>query len=204
MGYPKVLSAAERTLRWGGTVVAPTDTVYGILGDATKAAAIKKIFGMKGRPREKALPVFVKDITAARKYAYISDVKAKFLEKVWPGSVTVVFQHKEKLPRILTGGLNTIGIRIPSNEFLLKLLSQLDFPLVQTSANVFGKSPARNVKEIKEYFGKSEVGPDLIIDGGELGGEPSVVIDFTVNEPIILRTGVISRAKLDALLDSVK
>lgn len=200
----KILSFAEKILRSGGIIISPTDTVYGILGDATNAETIKKMFTAKQRPQEKAFPIFVKDVAEARKYAYISDAKAKFLEKVWPGAVTVVFQHKEKLPKILTGGLNTVGIRIPDHEFLHALLACLDFPLVQTSANIAGQPPAKNLEEIKEHFGKSKIKPDLIIDGGQIHGEQSTVIDFMGKEPIILRTGFTSKSELDRLLNFMR
>lgn len=203
VSYGKILSQAERILRLGGIVIGPTDTVYGILGDATKAEVIKKIFAIKKRPGEKALPIFVKDIAAARRYAYISDAKAKFLEKVWPGPMTVVFQHKEKLPRILTGGKDTIGIRIPVHTLIQELLARLDFPLVQTSANFYSFPPAKSMSEVKQYFGKLKIKPDLLINGGEINGKHSTVIDFIRKEPIILRTGVISRTELDQLLDSM-
>lgn len=202
--YIKALSLAERILRSGGIVIAPTDTVYGILGDATNAGVIRKMFEMKQRSQEKAFPIFVKDIATARKYAYISDVKAKFLEKVWPGPVTVVFQKKDKLSKTLTGGRDTIGIRIPDHEFLRTLLARLDFPLAQTSANISDKPPAKNITEIKKYFGKAKVKPDLVIDGGEILGEQSTVIDFTGKNLIVLRTGLISRKELDLLLSFVR
>lgn len=192
-----VLSLAERTLLSGGAVIAPTDTVYGILGDASDEEAIKKVFALKKRPEEKALPIFVKDIAMARKLAYISDAKTKFLEKVWPGPVTVVFHHKGKLPAILTGGLPTIGIRIPDHPFLSSLLSKFSSPLAQTSANIFGKPPAQNLEEIKTYFAGKEVEPDLVIDWGAIKGRPSVVIDFTRDRPLVLRTGILSPVELD-------
>lgn len=195
-----VLSLAERTLLSGGIVIAPTDTVYGILGNASDEEAVKKIFALKQRPEEKALPIFVKDIAAARKLVYISDAKTKFLEKIWPGPVTVVFHHKGKLPPVLTGGLPTIGIRIPDHPFLSHLLSKFSSPLAQTSANIFGKPPAKDLDEIKEYFIGNETEPDLIIDGGIINGQPSVVIDFTRDKPLVLRTGVLSPAELDDLL----
>lgn len=200
--YSKILSQAERILRSGGIVIAPTDTVYGILGNATKAEVIKKIFATKKRPHGKALPIFVKDIIAARRYAYISDAKAKFLEKVWPGPITAIFYHKEKLPKILTGGKDSIGIRIPNHLFLKELLARLDFPLVQTSANFSGFPSAKNMSEVKQYFGKSKIKPDLCIDGGEISGKQSTVADFTRKEPIILRTGLVSRAELDRLFNN--
>ena len=202
--YSKILSQTERILRSGGIVVVPTDTVYGIVGAATSIKAIAKIFALKRRPQEKVLPIFVKDIATARKYAYISDAKIKFLEKVWPGSVTVVFQRKEKLPEILTGGLNTIGMRIPDYGFLRALLARLDFPLTQTSANVSGLPSAKGMGEVKRYFGRSKIKPDFFVDGGEIQGEQSTVVDFTGKNLIVLRTGLISRKELDLLLNSVR
>lgn len=195
-----VLSLAERTLLSGGVVIAPTDTVYGILGNAADEEAIKKIFALKQRPEEKVFPIFVKDIAVARKLAYISDAKTKFLDKIWPGPVTVVFHHKGKLPEVLTGGVSTIGIRIPDYPFLSHLLSKFSSPLAQTSANIFGKPPAKDLDEIKEYFIGNEIKPDLIIDGGTINGQSSVVIDFTRDRPFVLRTGVLGPAELDDLL----
>lgn len=191
-------------MRSGGIVIMPTDTVYGILGDATNPETIKKIFSIKNRPEEKAFPVFVKDIAAARRYAYVSDFKARFLERVWPGPVTVVFQHKEKLPKNLTGGKDTIGLRITDHTFLRDLLERFKTPLAQTSANISSRPPAKNMKEINAYFRDAKIRPDLVIDGGNSEGKQSTVIDFTGSEPIILRTGPVSRADLDALLLSVK
>lgn len=199
-----VLSWAERILLSGGIVVAPTDTVYGILANASDEAAVETIFKIKNRPEQKALPIFVKDISTARRLAYISDAKTKFLEKVWPGPVTLVFHHKEKLPSVLTGKLHTIGIRIPDSPLLLQLLAKLSFPLVQTSANIFGKPPAQNLEEIKTYFAGKEIEPDLVIDGGAKKSQPSVVIDFTRDKPLVLRTGILSPSELDQLLNYVR
>lgn len=224
----KILAQVKKVLQSGGVAVVPTDTIYGIVGDATRPDVVKKIFAMKGRAAEKALPIFVKNVKEARKYAYISDAKAKFLEKAWPapletarpqgpsgaqaragsltgpGPVTAIFQHKEKLPKILSGGKDTIGVRIPNHPLLLELLSRLDFPLAQTSANISGMPAARDVKNVEIYFGKAKTMPDLVVDGGEVLGKPSTVVDFTGKEPVILRAGLISRAELDEVLYSVR
>ncbi|QQG44962.1 MAG: threonylcarbamoyl-AMP synthase [Candidatus Sungiibacteriota bacterium] len=202
--FRKVLSLTEKILLSGGVLIGPTDTVYGIFGDATKSEVIKKMFAMKKRPEEKAFPIFVKDVAAARKYVYISDAKTKFLEKVWPGPVTAVFHHKEKLPKILTKEFDTLGIRIPSHPFLLELLSRLDFPLAQTSANISGKPPAKNTSTIKRYFEKEKVKPDLVVDGGELSGRPSAVVDFSGTGPILLRSGLVDKRELDRILGIMK
>lgn len=202
--YYGALSLVERTLLSGGIVISPTDTVYGILGNATNEEVVKKIFALKKRAEKKALPIFVKDIATVRKLAYISDVKTRFLEKVWPGPVTVIFHHKEKMSSVLTGGLSTLGTRIPDNPFLRQLLARLPFPLVQTSANISRSSPVKNLEEIKKCFGDKEMKPDLVIDGGELDGKSSVVIDFTGDRPLVLRTGILSPDELDELLSYVR
>lgn len=199
----KILSEVERILRSGGLAVVPTDTVYGIIGDATKPEVIRKLFSIKKRSGEKVFPIFVKDVSEARKIAYVADAKARMLERVWPGPITVVLQHKEKMPKVLTGGKDTIGIRIPDHTFLSELLKRLDFPLVQTSANLAQKPPAKNIEEVKEYFGQSEGKPDLVVDGGEIKGKSSTVIDYTGKEPMILRTGIVTREELDRILESV-
>lgn len=201
--FSHAVSETERVLRSGGAVISPTDTVYGILGDATNESAISKIFALKNRPLEKAFPVFVRNIAMARGYAYISDAKARFLERVWPGQVTVVFHHKEKLPNILTGGLDTIGMRIPDHVFLAELLKHLDVPIAQTSANISNEQPAETIEQVGKYFEKSKMPPDLVIDSGQLIGRPSTIIDFTGAAPMILRTGMVSKEELDELFKLV-
>lgn len=197
--FEEILAKTESILRSGGLVIGPTDTVYGIFGDASNEEVIKKVFLLKQRSPEKAFPVFVKDLAAARYYAYIYDAKVKFLEKIWPGAVTVVFHHKGKLPKILTGGKDTIGLRIPGHSFLMKLLARLDFPILQTSANISGKPPAKNLKEIEEYFYLQELKPDLVIDAGEISGSPSTIVDFTRDQMRLVRTGWLSKTELDQI-----
>lgn len=201
--YQETLLRARETLLSGGVVVAPTDTVYGILGDARNKEAIKKISAIKKRPSEKVFPIFVKDIAAARRIAYISDAKARFLEKIWPGQVIVLFHHKENLPHVLTGGSDKIGIRIPDHPFLLELLRMLNFPLVQTSANISNEATAKSIEEVRNYFDDIALQPDLIIDAGEIKGTSSTVIDFTGEEAIVARTGLVTKDELDALLNSL-
>ena len=196
------LALVAETLRGGGVAAVPTDTVYGLVCDARNEDAGGRMFAMKKRPEEKAFPIFVKDIVTARYFGYISDAKARFLEKVWPGQVTVVFHHKEKLPVILTGGKDTIGIRIPDHSFGRELTARLDFPLAQTSANVSSHPSAETAAEAVKYFENEAEQPDLIVDGGTLPSAPSTVIDFTGNQPLILRAGPIPKHKLDELLNS--
>lgn len=197
-----LLIRLESVIRQGGIAVIPTDTVYGLVCDATNPSAIERIFLMKKRPEEKSPPIFVASVPAARRYAYIPDAKAKFLERVWPGAVTAVFQHKEKLPRVLTGHRNTIGIRIPDHPFVLSLLKLMDTPVAQTSANISNLPPAKTAAEVSEYFKDADIKPDLIIDSGTLQGVSSVVIDCTGSAPILLRSGVLSKEDLDRMLEN--
>ncbi|MDP3710772.1 MAG: L-threonylcarbamoyladenylate synthase [bacterium] len=201
--YFGVFLETETVLRGGGVVAAPTDTVYGLLTKADDSKAVKKIFAIKDRAEDKPLSVFVKDIPTARKYAYISDSKAEFLEKVWPGKVTMIFHHKGKLAKELTGGKDTIGMRIPDNKLISNILEKLDLPLAQTSANLAGEPPAKNTEDIKNYFSDKKNQPDLVVDGGELRGEPSLVIDFTRDRPVVLRTGILNKSDFDQMMKSM-
>lgn len=198
----KILSDLEITLRSGGIVIVPTDTVYGLVGDAANEEVINNLFQIKQRSREKAFPIFVKDVAAARKYAYISDAKSRFLKKIWPGPITAIFHRKDGLPPILTGGLDTIGIRIPRHYFLAKLISRMDGPLVQTSVNVSGQAPIKSAADIEGIFWHSKYGVEYMADGGTLETNPSAVIDFTGKNPIVLRSGVLSPKELEALFIS--
>lgn len=200
----KTVDILARCIEQGGIAVVPTDTVYGIIGRADSEEVIHKVLTIKGRSYEKAFPVFVKDIPAARRFAYIADAKATFLASVWPGPVTVVFHHKEKLPPLLTCGRLTIGIRIPNHSLLLSLLSRIDIPLLQTSANISGKSPAGTTQDIKAYFGEKEIQPDFVIDGGEVAGMQSTVVDFTQSELRVVRSGVVTKDELDRFFGSMR
>ncbi len=194
---------AEKVLAEDGLLIAPTDTVYGILCRADRETVVKKIYSLKKRPETKPLPIFVRDVSMARKYAYISDAKAKFLEQIWPGPVTVIFHHKNKLPPALTGGQDTIGLRIPEYKLLLELLEKMDVPLAQTSANTASLPPAKNMEEIKKYFSADQDKISLALDAGELAGQPSKVLDFTGVRPLILRTGLMNKNDFDQLVGSM-
>lgn len=186
----------------GGVAVVPTDTVYGLVCDAHNEDAVKRMFAIKRRPQERAFPIFVRDIAMARRYAYISDAKARFLKHVWPGAVTFIFYHKEKLPAVLTGGKDTVGIRIPDHPFATALLARADSPLAETSANISDMPPAKNREEIRRYFENESALPDLVIDAGEISGAPSVVIDCSGASPLILRSGIMSKADIDRMLEN--
>lgn len=196
----QALDKAEAVIKKGGLVAVPTDTVYGIIGDATNKDVVKLLYELKQRPKEKAFPVFVRDIAMARWFAYISDAKAKFLERVWPGGVSIVFHHKEKLPRNVTAGSDTIALRVPDHVLLSAILARTGIPLVQSSANISGMPPATTAQEVIALFEQQKEKPVLIIDGEETPGTPSLIIDLTTNSPRIIRGGSMNKKRFDMLV----
>jgi len=173
------LKKAVKSIREGKVLVCPTDTVYGLVADATNEKAVEKIYKIKKRSREKPIPIFVKDIEMAKSLAKISPDQEKFLKKVWPGKITVVLQSKDK---------GTIGLRIPKYKFLLDLIKHIDRPLTGTSANISGKPPSTKIKEVISQFKSQKYQLDLILDAGNLPkSKPSTVLDLTKFPPKILR-----------------
>ena len=178
-------------------IVCPTDTVYGLICDINSKEAVRSLFEIKKRSRNKPLPVFVKDINMAKEIAYINKKQERFLKKVWPGKITIVLKSKKKFPKGIASKENKIGLRIPDYNILNILLEKLEVPLSATSANISGKPSSIDVKEIIKQFEKEEVKPDLIVDSGRLRkSKPSTVIDLTGLKIKILRKGEIKKEEL--------
>jgi len=174
-------------LKKGGVIVYPTDTVYGLLADATKEKAIKKIFKIKKRSFKNPIPIFIRDIKMAKELAFINRKQENFLKMVWPGRVTVVLKRKNVLPRIIFGGEKTIGLRIPDYKLVDLLLKEINHPLTGTSANISGKPASTKIREVLKQFEKKEK-PDFVLDAGNLKPSlPSVVIGLTGKKMKILR-----------------
>ena len=179
-----------KELEKGKVVIGPTDTVYGLIADATNKKAVDKVFEIKKRSKNKALPIFVKDFKMAKKLAEINREQEKFLKKVWPGKVTAVLERKtKKINRRIYGvDKKTIALRIPNYKLILDLLRKINRPLTGTSANISDKTIFSNIKNILRQFKDKKSQPDLIIDVGNLRkSKPSVVIDLTKKPPKILR-----------------
>ena len=183
--YSNIVRKSVEIVRKDGVVVFPTDTVYGLLADATNKKAVEKIFKIKGRQKGKWLPVFVKDLKSAKNISKIDKKQERFLRSVWPGKTTAVLKRK-KGTKIYGVDKDTIALRIPNYALLNKLLERINKPLAQTSANISGKKPLNDVKEIIKQFEKEK--PDLIISVGKLKStKPSKVIDITGSQAKILR-----------------
>ncbi len=183
--FSNIIRKAVEIVRKGGIVVFPTDTVYGLMADATNEKAVEKIFKIKKRQKGKWLPVFIKDLKSAKNIAKIDKKQERFLKSVWPGKTTVVLRRK-KGTKIYGVDKDTIALRIPNYALLDKLLGKIKKPLVQTSANISGKKPLNDGKETIKQFKKDK--PDLIISVGRLKSvKPSKVIDIIGSKAKTLR-----------------
>lgn len=183
----EALQTTLQALLEGKVIVCPTDTVYGFIADATNVKAVERIFRIKKRTLNKPLGIFTKDLAMAKEYAEISKEQEEILKKHWPGKFTFVLRSKNNLP-IGIGDEETIGIRIPDNDFLQEIMSRGNIPLVQTSVNISGEQPLNNANDVVDTFQKSIEKPDIVIDGGELFSAPSKIIDLTTLKQRILRS----------------
>jgi len=191
------LEIATKILKSSGVIIYPTDTIYGMGGNAFDEEAIEKVMKIKNRDKEKPLLVFVKDIKSARRIACIDSKVEKILENIWPGPVTVVLRKKDIIPYSLTGNGETVAVRIPDNEFVLKLLEYVDFPIIATSANVSGDKNLFDAEEIMQKFNNGKRQPDLFINSGNIEDTlASTIVDLTTTTPKIIRMSVVGKNNL--------
>ncbi|KPJ71199.1 hypothetical protein AMJ50_02925 [Parcubacteria bacterium DG_74_3] len=195
--FQEIIEEIIKSIKRGKVVVCPTDTVYGLLCDATNKKAINKLFQVKKRAPNKPIPIFIKDIKMAKNLALINKPQEKFLKKVWPGKVTVILKAKKKFPKEVLSKEKKIGLRIPNYKPLHALLSKINFPLSGTSANISGKPASTQIKKIINQFKKEKIQPDLILDAGNLKrSKPSTVVDLTSRHLKILRPGEVKKERL--------
>ena len=180
----------------GGIIGYPTETVYGLGGNADDPVVIDRIHRLKGGDREKPFLVLLgkrEDITPL--VGKISAYSIVLMDRFWPGPLTLIFPASPKLPASLAPKTGKVAIRVSSDPICRMLLEQFHRPLISTSANPSGSKPARSAGEILEYFGS---GIDLILDGGERNSpRPSTLVDVTGSWPSFLRIGAISREEIE-------
>ncbi|MCK4469592.1 MAG: threonylcarbamoyl-AMP synthase [Desulfobacterales bacterium] len=190
---------AARVLKRGGIVMFPTSFIYGLGADAFNVDAIDRVFSIKKRPHNKPLSVLVKNQeTLCRLVQDIPPYASIIMDRFWPGKITIVFKAKDGLPKNLTAGTNTIGVRIPEHPAASALVNALDNPITGTSANFSGKAGCSQISDLDPLIADEL---DLILDAGPLeGGIGSTVIDVTGNLPKILRQGAIVAEDIFAVL----
>lgn len=185
----------------GGVVIAPTDTVYGLVADATDEYAARRVFKIKQRAQTKPLPVIVRDAEMAGQLACIDKRLEGILSMIWPAAVSVVLRKKFNLPEIVTAGKNTIALRYPDYKLLHYLIQSVGKPLIATSANISGLQPSTKINDVVGQFRAALLRPDLILDAGDLKfSEPSTVLDLSGEKPKIIRIGPVNPRKLMEIL----
>jgi L-threonylcarbamoyladenylate synthase len=190
---------AVAILRRGGLVAFPTETVYGLGADASNPAAVARIYEVKGRPAGHPVIVHIGDIGQLDRWAReIPDAATKLAARFWPGPLTLVLRRTPGVADRLTGGQDTIGLRIPGHPVALQLLREFGGGIAAPSANRFGRISPTTAEHVRGDLG-SEV--DLILDGGtcEIGIE-STIVDLSRGRPVLLRPGRIDAGDIAATL----
>lgn len=182
-------------LRRGGIVAYPTDTVYGLGASLDKPGAIARIYAVKQRPRNMALPVLLADMQQIADITHgIPPSAWCFIRNFWPGALTLVLRKSSLVPDIVAAGGETVAIRIPDHPVPLALIKGLGTPVVGTSANLSGQPSPLTADEVRAQLGDKV---DLIIDGGRCpGGKESTILDLTEDLPRIVRAGAIPPEEL--------
>ncbi|HEX7053244.1 MAG TPA: L-threonylcarbamoyladenylate synthase [Burkholderiales bacterium] len=197
---PEVRRAAE-ILRRGGLVAFPTETVYGLGADASSAAAIERLYRVKGRPA--GHPVIVHFASADEAFRWAREVPegARLLaERFWPGPLTLILKRSPLAKDFVTGAQDNVGLRVPSHPVAQDLLKTFGKGIAAPSANRFGRVSPTTARHVREDLGDDA---DLILEGGptEVGIE-STIVDFSGGAPVLLRPGHIARSELEEILKS--
>lgn len=193
--FKDVINESVEILKNGGVIVYPTDTCYGIGCDALNEQAIKKVFDLKEREYNKPQNIVVNSIKEINKYAHVSKKAKTFAKRFLPGPFTLVLPKKPIVLDIYSAGLPTVAIRIPNNKYCIAVTKALKAPIISTSANISGQSPAYNIDDVLVQFKDKKI--DLIIDAGTLKNtEPSTIVDLIGKRTLILREGPIKKDDL--------
>lgn len=194
---------AAKILREGGLVAFPTETVYGLGGDAEDAGASKAIYAAKGRPSDNPLIVHICDYSQLVKISSSLPPEAKKLsDAFWPGPMTLIVNKNDVIPHETTGGLDTVAVRFPSHPVANALIRESGCMIAAPSANTSGRpSPTKAEHVIHDLSGKI----DAIIDGGPVQiGLESTIVDLTEDVPTILRPGYINKEMLESVVGEVR
>lgn len=184
------IEKAVKIIKNGGLVITPTDTLYALSASASDRESIEKVYRVKGRDYKKPLSIMFYSLAHAKKYVKFNSSALRLAKKFLPGAITLILQMKKKFPRVLTGGKDMVGVRIPDNNVALELIKTCKVPLTATSANISGGRNPITAREAIKQIGKKV---DLVLDAGKCNyREPSTVVDCT-KKIRILREGAISK-----------
>lgn len=198
----EVIKTAGEILKSGGLVAFPTETVYGLGADALNERAAEKIYAAKGRPSDNPLIIHITNMKDLGKIAdVIPDTAITVAEKYWPGPLTMIFEKSEIVPYGTTGGLDTVAVRMPSDEIARAVIDAGGGFIAAPSANTSGRPSPTAAQHVEEDLSGRI---DMIIDGGTVDiGVESTILDMTVTPPMILRPGAVTKEMLEKLIGKV-
>ena len=193
---------AKEVLLKNELVAIPTETVYGLAGNAYSESALKKIFKLKNRPFYNPLILHISSVNYLKEVAVnIPKIALKLAEEFWPGPLTLVLQKKSHISDLITASKDTVAVRVPNHPVALALLNKLDFPIAAPSANPFGSISPTNAEHVFNYFGEAI---NIILDGGECEkGLESTIIGFENNNTILYRHGAISLEEIEKIVGKI-
>ena len=197
------LQLAAEMLRNGGTVIFPTETVYGLGANALDPNAAAKIFKAKGRPSDNPLIVHISKMEDLKNIAAeVPESAKKLMDKFWPGPLTLIFKKKDRIPSAVTGGLDTVAVRMPQNRIARALIEKAGLPIAAPSANLSGKPSPTIIAHVKEDM---DGRVDAVIDGGDCEvGLESAVLDVSVQPPVLYRPGRITAEDIESVIGEIK
>jgi L-threonylcarbamoyladenylate synthase len=185
----EVLARAANVLEAGGLVGFPTETFYGLGASALDAGAVGRVFDVKGRPESRPLLVLVEDEAGAERIAEVGAHARALMTRYWPGPLTLVLHARPVVPVEVTAGTGTVGVRVPAHAVARGLARALGHPVTAPSANPTGAPPPTTAAEVLRYFDGRIA---LILDAGPTaGGQPSTILDVTLDPPRVLRQGAV-------------
>lgn len=199
--YHNYIEEAAQTIRGGGLVGMPTETVYGLAASAYDEQAVAAIFAMKGRPQDNPLIVHVDSMPMASELGELDEKAWQLAAAFWPGPLTLVVKSLGRLPASVSAGLDTVGLRMPDCDAALSLISASGVPLAAPSANRSGSPSPTTAAHVAADFGQSL----LVLDAGECRiGLESTVIDLTRGVPVILRPGAVTQRMIEGCIGAVE
>ncbi|MGZ8947035.1 MAG: L-threonylcarbamoyladenylate synthase [Methylococcaceae bacterium] len=192
---------AVKLLRQGRLVAFPTETVYGLGADASNPEAVRRIFAAKGRPVDHPLIVHIPNIVSLNDWAQtVPEPAQKLVARFWPGPLAIILNKKPQVPLEVTGGQQTVGLRMPDHPVALRLLEAFGGGIAAPSANRFCRISPTLASHVAEELGDAV---DLILDGGACPvGVESTIVDLSGDRPALLRPGQISRSGIEAVLQT--
>lgn len=193
-----LLDEAVRAVRAGGVIALPTDTLYGLAADPSQADAVARLFAIKGRTAERALPLIAADAEqVAARLGVLPRLADRLARRFWPGPLTLLVRAPAWLAPFVSGGTGKVGVRVPAHAVARALCAACGLPLTATSANVSGAAPSADPDDIERVLGDRI---DVLVDAGTTpGGAPSTIVDVTGEVPVLVRAGAIAWTEIEAL-----